>query len=335
MAADRKWTAEDLPDLSGKTIIVTGGNSGIGYEAALQFARKGAEVILACRNMQKAGAADAQITAMYPSAKVEPMALDLSNLSSIREFASAYRARHRTLDILVNNAGVMALPYSRTADGFEMQFGTNHLGHFALTGLLLEPLLAADHARVVNVSSGAHRMGAIRFDDLNWEHGYTKWRAYGQSKLANLLFTLEPAKEDRGERRKARRGGVSSRICGDQLAGRRTPDGRLGVPGISLQRQQPDFCAERRDGCVTDSLRGGGSGGAWGRIYRTRWDGRDVGKSGPRKAQCSRAGQKRCGSAMDCLRTDDWSSLRRPTRLSARRSRFRRRGRFHDTRRRY
>ncbi|MHB8382003.1 MAG: oxidoreductase [Candidatus Binataceae bacterium] len=191
MAANGKWTADDLPDLARKNIIVTGGNSGIGYEAAVQFARKGAEVILACRNLTKAGAAAAQIKAAYPSAKIEAMALDLSNLASIREFASAYRARYRTLDILVNNAGVMALPYSRTADGFEMQFGTNHLGHFALTGLLLEAILAVDGARVVNVSSGAHRMGAIRFDDLNWTEGYTKWRAYGQSKLANLLFTLE------------------------------------------------------------------------------------------------------------------------------------------------
>ncbi|MGH7781253.1 MAG: oxidoreductase [Candidatus Binataceae bacterium] len=191
MAANGKWTAQDLPDLSGKEIIVTGGNSGIGYEAALQFARKGASVILACRNMTKAAAAAAQIKAAYPAANVEPMALDLSSLASIREFAASYRARHRALDILVNNAGVMAIPYARTADGFEMQFGTNHLGHFALTGLLLEPLLAADHARVVTVSSGAHRMGQVRFDDLNWEHGYAKWRAYGQSKLANLLFTLE------------------------------------------------------------------------------------------------------------------------------------------------
>lgn len=191
MAANEKWTANDLPDLSGKQIIVTGGNSGIGYEAALQLARKGAEVILACRNMAKADAAAAQIKAKYPSAKVAAMTLDLSNLASIRAFASAYRTRYRTLDILINNAGVMALPYSRTADGFEMQFGTNHLGHFALTGLLLEPILAVEGARVVNVSSGAHRMGAIRFDDLNWTRGYSKWRAYGQSKLANLLFTLE------------------------------------------------------------------------------------------------------------------------------------------------
>jgi NAD(P)-dependent dehydrogenase (short-subunit alcohol dehydrogenase family) len=191
MAANGKWTADDLPDLSGKKIIVTGGNSGIGYEAALQFARKGAEVVLACRNLEKAGAAAAQIKAAYPAASASPMVLDLASLASIREFAATYRAGHRTLDILVNNAGVMAIPYARTADGFEMQFGTNHLGHFALTGLLLEPILAAPGARVVTVSSGAHRMGSIRFDDLNWEHGYAKWRAYGQSKLANLLFTLE------------------------------------------------------------------------------------------------------------------------------------------------
>jgi len=191
MSANGKWTADDLPDLSGRKIIVTGGNSGIGYAAALQFARKGASVILACRNLDKAGAAAAQIKAAYPAADAAPMALDLASLQSIREFAASFRAGNRTLDILCNNAGVMALPYSRTADGFEMQLGVNHLGHFALTGLLLEPLLAASAARVVNVSSGAHRMGSIRFDDLNWEHGYGKWRAYGQSKLANLLFTLE------------------------------------------------------------------------------------------------------------------------------------------------
>ncbi len=191
MPTNSKWTADNLPDLSSKTVIVTGGNSGIGYEAALQLARKGAAVILACRNLDKARAAVAQIKAAHPAAIAEPRTLDLASLTSIREFAAGFRAAHRTLEILVNNAGVMAIPYARTADGFEMQFGTNHLGHFALTGLLLEPMLAAADARVVNVSSGAHRMGSIRFDDLNWEHGYAKWRAYGQSKLANLLFTLE------------------------------------------------------------------------------------------------------------------------------------------------
>ena len=185
------WTADNIPDLSGRTVVVTGGNSGIGYEAALQFARKGAETILACRSLDKAGAATKQIVATSPKAKVEAIALDLSSLASVRSFADQFHKSHRTLDALVNNAGVMALPYRKTEDGFEMQFGTNHLGHFALTGLLLDTLLASGGARVVNVSSGAHRMGRIRFDDLQWQRGYYKWFAYGQSKLANLLFTFE------------------------------------------------------------------------------------------------------------------------------------------------
>ncbi len=185
------WTADAMPDLSGKTVIVTGGNSGIGYEAALQLARKNAHVVLACRDRNKAEAAAAQIRTAHPSARVEVMELDLSSLASIRAFADAYHARGADLHVLCNNAGVMALPYRKTADGFEMQIGTNHLGHFALTGLLLDRLRKSEGARVVNVASGAHRMGAIRFDDLNWERGYRKWGAYGQSKLANLLFTYE------------------------------------------------------------------------------------------------------------------------------------------------
>ena len=187
----KPWTADDMPDLAGKTVIVTGGNSGIGYEAALQFARKKAHTILACRSLDKANPAAAQIIASNPGAMVEVMELDLSSLASIRNFADAFHKSHSRLDVLVNNAGVMALPYRKTVDGFEMQFGTNHLGHFALTGLLLDVLLATDGARVVNVASGAHRMGRIRFDDLQWERGYRKWFAYGQSKLANLLFNLE------------------------------------------------------------------------------------------------------------------------------------------------
>ncbi len=187
----KRWTADDLPDLSGKTIIVTGANSGIGYEAALGFARKQARVVLACRSMEKAAAAAAQITAANPRAAVEIMELDLSDLKSVRAFADAFRGKHQALHVLCNNAGVMAIPYRKTADGFEMQFGTNHLGHFALTGLLLDLLLASEASRVVTVSSGVHRMGRIRFDDLQWQRGYRKWLAYGQSKLANLLFTFE------------------------------------------------------------------------------------------------------------------------------------------------
>ena len=160
MPDKKSWTADDMPDLSGKTIIVTGGNSGIGYEAALQFARKQAHVILACRGLGKARAAAAQIAASAPGAKVEVMELDLANLASVRSFADAFHLQHQALHVLVNNAGVMAIPYRQTADGFEMQFGTNHLGHFALTGLLLDRLLATEGARVVNVASGAHRIGS-------------------------------------------------------------------------------------------------------------------------------------------------------------------------------
>jgi NAD(P)-dependent dehydrogenase (short-subunit alcohol dehydrogenase family) len=189
---DRKvWTADDLPDLSGKTIVVTGANSGIGYEAALEFARKRADVILACRDLGKARAAAARIIASASGAKVDVMELDLSNLASVRGFSDAFHLKYPALHVLCNNAGVMAIPYRQTADGFEMQFGTNHLGHFALTGLLMDRLRATEGARVVNVSSGAHRIGSIRFDDLQWRNGYRKWRAYGQSKLANLLFTFE------------------------------------------------------------------------------------------------------------------------------------------------
>ena len=191
MPDKKAWTADDMPDLSGKTIVVTGGNSGIGYEAALEFARKRADVILACRDLGKARTAAAQISASSPGAKVEVMELDLSNLASVRGFADAFHLAHPALHVLCNNAGVMAIPYRTTADGFEMQFGTNHLGHFALTGLLLDRLLATEGGRVVNVSSGGHRMGSIRFDDLQWQKGYRKWFAYAQSKLANLLFTFE------------------------------------------------------------------------------------------------------------------------------------------------
>lgn len=191
MATKAAWTVERIPDLSGKTILVTGGNSGIGYEAARQFARQGAHVVLACRDVQKGHTARGALQSEHPQASVEAMELDLASLASVRAFAEAYRTRHQRLDVLCNNAGVMALPYRKTADGFEMQFGTNHLGHFALTGLLLDRLLRTAGARVVTVSSGMHRMGRIRFGDLQWERGYRRWAAYGQSKLANLLFAYE------------------------------------------------------------------------------------------------------------------------------------------------
>ena len=175
-----KWTPEELPDLSGRTVVVTGANSGIGLVAARELGRAGARVVLAVRDEARGSAAAASIPG-----DTDVRRLDLADLTSVRAFADAWSG---DLDVLINNAGVMAVPERRTADGFELQFGTNHLGHFALTNLLLPRV----RDRVVTVASGAHRMGQIRLDDLNWEQGgYHRWRAYGQSKLANLLFTSE------------------------------------------------------------------------------------------------------------------------------------------------
>ena len=175
------WTAADIPDQAGRVAVVTGANSGIGRIAARELARAGAEVVCACRNTAKGREA-------FPDGDVEVRELDLADLSSVRAFAESFEGK---LDLLVNNAGVMAPPRRLTADGFESQFGTNHLGHFALTGLLIGALAAAPEPRVVTVSSGAHRIGRIRFDDLQGERHYNNWLAYGQSKLANLLFCFE------------------------------------------------------------------------------------------------------------------------------------------------
>jgi NAD(P)-dependent dehydrogenase (short-subunit alcohol dehydrogenase family) len=185
------WSDAHLPDLAGKTVVITGANSGIGYEAAAVMAAHHANTILACRSMEKAHAAAANIRSTIHGAAVEVMELDLAQLASVHAFAAAFHRTHRRLDVLCNNAGVMAIPYRRTADGFEMQFGTNHLGHFALTGLLLDLLISTPGARVVTVSSSAHHIGWMRFDDLQGERSYQKWLAYGQSKLANLLFAFE------------------------------------------------------------------------------------------------------------------------------------------------
>ena len=187
----KDWSANNVPDQTGKLAVVTGGNSGIGYEAVLILAGKGAHVILAVRSAEKGKTAVEAIKRIYPKAAGEVMALDLSDLSSVRGFADAFRQRFAALPLLINNAGVMALPYKRTADGFEMQFGTNHLGHFALTGLLMPAILAAPNARVVMVSSGAHVPGVIDFENLDGKIKYGRWQAYCQSKLANLLFAYE------------------------------------------------------------------------------------------------------------------------------------------------
>ena len=185
------WTAKDLPVLDGCTAVVTGATSGIGLVTARELARAGATVLLACRNAEKADAVAEQIRLAAAGARVESIPLDLTSLASVERCADGLHERLDHLDLLVNNAGVMAPPLRRTQDGFELQFGTNHLGHFALTGQVLDLLLAAPAPRVTNVASSAHRMGKMRWDDLNWERSYSKWPAYGQSKLANLLFTFE------------------------------------------------------------------------------------------------------------------------------------------------
>jgi NAD(P)-dependent dehydrogenase (short-subunit alcohol dehydrogenase family) len=185
------WTAENVPDLTGKLAIVTGANSGIGYETARALASKGAKVILACRNKDKGEAAVRQIIQEHPGAKAEFLPLDLGDLASVRRFTNEFVTHYDRLDILINNAGIMAVPFGKTADGFESQFGTNHLGHFALTGLLLPLIIRTPRARVITVSSGGHRFGVIDFDNLNGEKDYDRGRAYAQSKLANLLFTYE------------------------------------------------------------------------------------------------------------------------------------------------
>jgi NAD(P)-dependent dehydrogenase (short-subunit alcohol dehydrogenase family) len=175
-----KWTASDLPDLGGRTFVVTGGNSGIGLVAARELGRAGARVVLAVRDTAKGERAAQSI-----SGETEVRRLDLADLESVRDFAQSWSG---DIDVLINNAGLMAVPQQRTKDGFEMQIGTNHLGHFALTNLLLPQI----RDRVVSVSSGAHRIGGLDLDDLNWERRrYDRWKAYGQSKLSNLLFILE------------------------------------------------------------------------------------------------------------------------------------------------
>jgi NAD(P)-dependent dehydrogenase (short-subunit alcohol dehydrogenase family) len=186
------WTTASIPDQAGRTAVITGANTGLGYETAAALAAKGAQVVLAVRNLDKGKDAADRITAAAPGASVALQQLDLTSLESIRTAADELRAKHEAIDLLINNAGVMMTPKSTTKDGFELQFGTNHLGHFALTGLLLDRVLAVSGSRVVTVSSTGHRFArGIRFDDLQWERDYNRVGAYGQAKLANLMFTYE------------------------------------------------------------------------------------------------------------------------------------------------
>lgn len=190
--SQKKWDSNDIPDQKGRIAIVTGSSSGIGYETARVLANKNAEVIMAVRNLQKGNAALDKIKAGYQDADVKVMELDIASLESVRRFTEDFKKNYSRLDLLINNAGVMMPPYSKTADGFELQFGTNHLGHFALTGLLMDLIINTESSRVVNVSSTSHKSGKIDFDDLDWEkRTYKKMRAYGDSKIANIYFTYE------------------------------------------------------------------------------------------------------------------------------------------------
>ena len=187
-----KWTNADIPDQTGRTAVITGANTGLGYETAAALAAKGANVVLAVRNLDKGKEAVRRIEESTPGAQVTLQQLDLASLDSINAAARELRDRHDAIDLLINNAGVMWTPKSTTKDGFELQFGTNHLGHFAFTGLLLDQLLPVEGSRVVTVSSMGHRIrAAMHFDDLQWERSYSRVGAYGQAKLANLLFTYE------------------------------------------------------------------------------------------------------------------------------------------------
>lgn len=185
-----EWVRDHIPQQHGRLMLVTGANRGIGFEAARLLAQRGAHVVLACRSAERGAHAMRRVAAYAPDAELELLPLDLGDLASVRQAVDAFREQHDHLDVLINNAGVMAVP-GRTVDGFELQLGTNHLGHFALTGLLFPALLAGERPRVVTIASNAHRRATMRFDDLNSKRAYDPWAAYGQSKLANLLFTFE------------------------------------------------------------------------------------------------------------------------------------------------
>jgi len=239
-----KWTLDDVPDLSGRVMVVTGANSGLGLEATKALASKGAAVVMACRSPERAQVAVESVRAAVPHATLDVLPLDLGSLGSIARFADELRARHPKVDVLMNNAGVMALPRTLTKDGFEAQLGTNHLGHFALTLRVLPLLEAAPSPRVVVVASTAHKWGRIDFDDLMGERRYSAWGAYGQSKLANLLFAYELERRLRASGKKAlsvaahpgysatNLQGVGPRMTGSRFSGwiMRVGNALLGMP---------------------------------------------------------------------------------------------------------
>jgi NAD(P)-dependent dehydrogenase (short-subunit alcohol dehydrogenase family) len=183
-----RWTSADVPDQQGRTVVITGANTGVGFETAKVLAASGATVVLASRDPERAGRAVQRLEADLPAARLDTITLDLASLASVRSAAAELRSRHARVDVLINNAGVMWAPKGKTADGFETHFGTNHLGHFAFTGLVLDLLLPVSGSRVVVLSSPAHRRGSVDFDDLSYDRRFRRAAAYARSKLANLLF---------------------------------------------------------------------------------------------------------------------------------------------------
>ncbi|MDI3421119.1 oxidoreductase [Streptomyces luteolus] len=283
------WNASDIPDQSGRTAVVTGANSGIGYVTARELARRGARVVLACRSESRGTEAVSRLTAEVPGAEVEFAPLDLGDLKSVREFAGSHAPAR--IDLLINNAGVMALPYARTADGFETQFGVNHLGHFALTGLLLPRIENVDGARVVTVSSGLHVLANIDIGDLNSERRYRRWVAYGRSKTANLLFTHELARRlaaaGSGVVAAAAHPGYAStnlQTAGPRMEGRRGIERAAGLANrIVAQSAQagalPTLYAATAPGVRPDSFTGPrlqGWRGAPAKSWRAPWTRNDI-----------------------------------------------------------
>ena len=317
------WTAADIPDQTGQTAVVTGANSGIGLIAARELARAGATVVMACRDQGKGEDAIAELRKEVPGAEPQLRRLDLASLASVREFATAVSGQHGSIDLLVNNAGVMATPRRETADGFELQLGTNHLGHFALTGLLLQRLNAGPEPRVVTVTSTAHRTGRINFDDLQGEKRYFRWAAYGQSKLANLLFAYELQRRAEAAglelRSIAAHPGYSAtnlQSAGPGLGGGIGAAFNKSVMAVTNRRRR----AKRRGGRPSDPLRGDGSGAAGRDDDRSRRAVSDAGRAQGRLLQRRLARRSGGDPPLGGLRAADRGQLRaRPLSSAARR----------------
>lgn len=249
-----EWNINNMPDQTGKIVVVTGANSGLGYESAQALIRKGAHVVIACRNQAKAAAAQEQLAVCAPDVSLDNIPLDLSSLDSVRAFVERFSGRYDRLDILMNNAGVMAPPRAETADGFELQFGTNHLGHFALTGLLMPALLATPGSRVVTVSSWAAYFGLMSFGDLQAKRSYQRYAVYCNSKLANMLYAFE----------------LQRRLAG-ATAGAISVAAQPGLAHTSLQSNTVDASGSRLEGGVYGVAMGvfsqSAEAGAWPQLY--------------------------------------------------------------------